>query len=104
MSVDLLQVGADKVEHPDKVVEVSISTTAGFYPAEGDIRILVDEKVEVVLEKAMLVLEIKSTEGWVAQVDSPSGRREIDPGKTYTENSLTGKVEFDWGPKEGGGG
>jgi hypothetical protein len=28
----------------------------------------------------------------------------IDPSKTYAENGLSGNVEIDWGPSEGGGG
>jgi hypothetical protein len=37
-------------------------------------------------------------------VTSPAGKRTIDPAKTYRECGLSGKVEIDWGPSEGGGG
>ena len=104
MSPETLQAGAGKAEHPDKVVEVSVATTAGFYPPEGHVPVSIDEKVEVALDKARLVLGIKDTTTWVAQVDGPSGRREVKPEATYEENSLSGKVEIDWGPREGGGG
>lgn len=97
--------GASGVEVLDtKMVEVSISTTAGFYPAKGYLRVQSHEKVEFELEKAQLELQIKSTEDWVAQVNESAGMREIDPAKTYAENGLFGKIEIDWGPREGGGG
>ena len=89
---------------PEKLVEVSISTTAGFYPAEGYVQVPVDEKVEFQLEKAGRELDIKSTSDWVAKVNGPKGMRAIDPMKTYMENELSGQVDIDWGPKEGGGG
>jgi len=89
---------------PEKLVEVSISTTAGFYPAEGYDQVPVDEKVEFQLEKAGRDLDIKSTSDWIAKVNGPEGLREIDPMKTYMENKLSGQVDIDWGPKEGGGG
>lgn len=89
---------------PEKLVEVSISTTAGFYPAEGYEQVSVDEKVEVQLEKAARDLDIKPTSDWIAQVNGSEGLRAIDPMKTYMENRLSGQVDIDWGPKEGGGG
>ena len=89
---------------PEKVVEVSISTTAGFYPAEGYDRVPVDEKVEFQLEKAALDLNIKPTSDWIAKANGRGGMRTIDPTKTYMENELSGRVDIDWGPKEGGGG
>ena len=89
---------------PEKLVEVSISTTAGFYPAEGYDQVPVDEKVELQLEKAARDLDIKPTSDWIANVNGPEGLREIDPMKAYMENKLSGQVDIDWGPKEGGGG
>lgn len=89
---------------PKKVVEVSISTTAGFYPAKGYDQVPVDEKVEFQLEKAGRDLDIKPTGDWIAKVNGPEGMRAIDPMKTYAENELYGRVDIDWGPKEGGGG
>ena len=101
---DQIQESATELEHPSKIVEVSISTTAGFYPAEGYNRVPSHEKVEVELEKAGLELNIKVADDWAAKVNGPSGMRAIDPAKTYLENELSGKVEIDWGPEEGGGG
>ncbi len=44
------------------------------------------------------------TAGWIATVADATGKRQIDPGKSYLENKLAGEVEIDWGPSEGGGG
>ena len=93
-----------ELEHPEKIVEISITTTAGFYPAEGYNLVPSHEKVEVELEKAEFELNIKVTDDWVAKINGPSGMSEIDPAKTYSENGLSGKVEIDWGPRERGGG
>ena len=89
---------------PEKVVDVSISTTAGFYPAEGYDQVPVEEKVEFQLKKADLDLNIKPTSDWTARVNGPAGIRTIDATKTYMENEVSGRVDIDWGPKEGGGG
>lgn len=89
--------------HPN-FVAVSISTTSGFYPEEGFDRVPVHQKVGVQLEKAAKKLGIKDTNNWIATVSGPGGKRQIDPDKTYLENRLSGEVEIDWGPSEGGGG
>lgn len=88
----------------DHFVEVSISTTAGFFPADGFNRVPVNQKVDIELVKAKEALKIKDTAGWVASVITPTDKRPVDPGKTYAENGLSGEVEIDWGPSEGGGG
>jgi hypothetical protein len=85
-------------------VEVSVSTTAGFYPTEGFNRVSPNQKVEVELGKAKEALKIKEATGWVVSVITPAGKRPIDPAKTYAENGLSGQIEIDWGPSEGGGG
>jgi hypothetical protein len=90
--------------HEEDFVEVSISTTAGFFPEEGFNRVPANQKVEVELGKAKDKLVIKDTAGWIATVTLPSDKRQIDVSKTYRENGLSGKVEIDWGPSEGGGG
>lgn len=90
--------------HDEHFVMVSISTTAGFFPEDGFNRVPVNQKVELELRKAQHKLDIKDTTGWVASVTLPSGKRPIDVVKTYRENGLSGKVEIDWGPSEGGGG
>jgi hypothetical protein len=89
----------------ERFVEISISTTAGFYPAEGFERVPIHQKVVVMLDKAKHKLEIKDTTGWVATVTDGSGKRQINPERSYLDNHLfSGKVEIDWGPSEGGGG
>lgn len=88
----------------EQFVEISISTTAGFYPAEGFERVSVHQKVSVLLEKAQKELKIKDIAGWIATVTGDSGKRQIDPARSYLDNGLSGKLEIDWGPSEGGGG
>lgn len=88
----------------DQFVEISISTTAGFYPAEGFERVPLHQKVSVLLGKAQAELKIKDLAGWIATVTEGSGKRTIDPARSYLDNGLSGKVEIDWGPSEGGGG
>ena len=88
----------------ENFVHVSVSTTAGFFPPEGFDRLPVDQKIEVELHKAKDKLGIKDTAGWIATVTVPSGKRQINVTKTYREDGLSGKVEIDWGPSEGGGG
>lgn len=91
-------------EKHESFVEVSISTTAGFFPTEGFERVPEHQKIQVLLEKAQNKLKIKGTADWIATVTGPSGKRTLDVAKTYTENGLSGEVEIDWGPSEGGGG
>ncbi len=91
-------------DHDGQFVRVSVSTTAGFFPAEGFDRVPANQNVEVHLQKAQHKLGIKDTTGWIATVNSASGKRQIDSAKTYRENDLAGDVEIDWGPSEGGGG
>ncbi len=83
-----------------KIIEVTVSTTAGFYPERGKVRASEDEKVELVLEKARLALDLKDTSGWGVKV----GGRAVDPAKTYAENGISGEVTLSWGPEHGGGG
>lgn len=85
-------------------VDVSISTTAGFYPAEGFNSVPENQAVQHELEKTKKELNIKDVTGWIASVITPGGKRTIDPSKSYVENGLSGKAEIDWGPSEGGGG
>lgn len=87
-----------------RFVEVSVSTTSGFFPTEGFERVPVNQKVEVQLKKAAHALGIKDTANWVASVVEPAGKRTIDPTNSYHDNKLSGRVEIDWGPSEGGGG
>lgn len=94
----------EEAQHRKHTVEVSISTTAGFFPIEGFNHVPANQPVHVELDKAKHALHIKDTTNWIASVAGPSGKRVIDASKTYAENGLSGKVEIDWGPSEGGGG
>jgi hypothetical protein len=94
----------EEAQHHEHAVEVSVSTTAGFFPTEGFNQVPINQAVHVELDKAKHALHIKDTTNWIASVASPAGKRVIDPSKTYAENGLSGKVEIDWGPSEGGGG
>jgi hypothetical protein len=104
MNAEHVAEGEKGHEQHEQLVEVSISTTAGFFPAEGFNSVPAHQKIEEELNKARHALKIKDTEGWVASVIDPTGKRTIDTTKTYRENGLSGKVEIDWGPSEGGGG
>jgi hypothetical protein len=88
----------------EQFIEVSISTTSGFYPADGFERAPVHQKVTVLLGKAQRELKIKDTAGWIATVTEPSGKRQISPDRSYLDNGLADRAEIDWGPSEGGGG
>jgi hypothetical protein len=104
MNIEDNELRGQEAEKHGPRVEVSISTTAGFYPAEGFSVVEAHQKVEKELHKAKEALKIKDTSTWVASVVTPAGKRPVDPAKTYTENGLAGRVEIDWGPSEGGGG
>lgn len=86
--------------HDKEEVHVSVITTAGLYPAEGYDAVPGNQKVRIELEKAVKHLKITDTTGWVARV----GDRQIDVDKSYHENSLTGKVDIDYGKAHSGGG
>jgi hypothetical protein len=85
-------------------IEVSISTTSGFYPTEGFNSVPENQAIQHELDKAKEALHIKDVNGWIATVVTPGGKRTLDPAKSYAENGLFGKAEIDWGPSEGGGG
>jgi hypothetical protein len=90
--------------HENQFVELSISTTAGFYPMEGFERVPVHQKISVLLSKAQKELKITDVAGWITTFTDGSGKRQIDAERSYLDNGLSGKVEIDWGPSEGGGG
>ena len=85
-------------------IEVSISTTSGFYPTEGFNAVPENQPIQHELDKAKQALAIKDVAGWIPTVVTPTGKRTLDPAKSYAENGLSGKAEIDWGPSEGGGG
>lgn len=95
--------------HPEKppkeqFVEVSVATTAGFYPAEGTDRTPIHQKISVILKKTQDKLSLSDVSNWVASVTDSNGHRELNPDNSYLDSGLSGSVEIDWGPREGGGG
>lgn len=91
-------------EPKEQFVEVSVATTAGFYPAEGTDRTPVHQKISVILHQTQNKLHITDVTNWVASVTDDNGYRELNPESNYLDNGLSDKVEIDWGPREGGGG
>lgn len=97
----------DGVEHivsrpahrPDFVL-ATIFTTSGAFPAEGALRVHSATPVSDVLCRASHKLGLGDTTTWVASV----GGRDINPVVSFAMNGLTGEVEIEWGPREGGGG
>jgi hypothetical protein len=89
-------------EHESKehFVEVSVVTTSGDYPKKGFDSVAAQQKVRVELDHAAKHLGLTDTTNWVAM----AGDKEINVDLSYEENGLHGKVEIDYGPREGGGG
>lgn len=84
----------------DNFVEVAVVTTSGSYPVDGYERTPIRQKISVILKKAANNLKITDTENWVATVND----QEVNVDATYHDLGLTGEVEIDYGPREGGGG
>jgi len=99
---------ADKaVEHlrtrpkaPHEFMEVTVFTTSGTFPEEGVLRVPPVTVVKQVLARAAAKLGLTDTTDWIVTV----GGRDINPDRSFTQNGLTGRVELEWGPREGGGG
>lgn len=81
-------------------VTVTIFATAGVFPAEGALRTKADTLVSDVLERAARKLHLTDTAAWVVSIDG----RDISPGLSFAQNGLSGHVDLDWLPPEGGGG
>jgi hypothetical protein len=81
-------------------IDVAVVTTSGTWPEEGFESVPIHQPVKVQLQHAVKKLEITDTTGWIAKV----GNRELNAEQNYLENNLSGKVEIDYGPREGGGG
>ena len=85
---------------PETHVQVRVTTTSGTYPSTGFDTVPAHQPVKQELKKAADALTIVDTTGWVAKVNGI----DIDAGKSYTDNGLSGAVSVDYGPAEGGGG
>ena len=79
---------------------VTVMTLSGVFPAEGGLRVKSDETISSVLEKAARKLDLADTSGWIVSV----GGNDINASLTFGQAGLTGTVELDWMPREGGGG
>jgi hypothetical protein len=86
---------------PDKNhVDIAIVTTSGSWPDQGFESVPIHQPVKVQLHRAAKELRITDTTNWIAKVRT----RELNVDQNYLENNLSGQVEIDYGPREGGGG
>nr|WP_314524959.1 multiubiquitin domain-containing protein [uncultured Brevundimonas sp.] len=81
-------------------VTVTVFATAGVFPAEGALRVKADTLVSDVLERAARKLHLTDTAAWIVSIDG----RDINVALSFEQNGLSGHVDLDWLPPEGGGG
>lgn len=81
-------------------IKVAVVTTSGVWPHEGFAVVPKTQPVKVQLQHAVKNLKITDVTNWVAKV----GKKELNIDKNYLDNGLSGEVEIDYGPREGGGG
>lgn len=81
-------------------VDVAVITTSGSYPDEGFNKVPIHQKIRVFLDEAALELKIADVSNWVVRINNS----EVDQQKNYEDNNLSGEIEIDFGPREGGGG
>lgn len=82
-------------------VEVKVHTTAGAYPDNSYDRVPVNQPVRHELQETAKKLKITDITGWIATVNG----QELNVDASYRDNGLTtGKIDIDFGPREGGGG
>ena len=86
--------------HGAEKVLVTVMTLSGVFPAEGALRVDSTEVIMSVLDKTAKKLELADTSGWVVSVDG----KDINATVTFAQAGLSGAVELDWMPREGGGG
>lgn len=84
----------------EEFVTVTVFATAGVFPAEGALRVKTDTLVSAVLERAARRLHLTDTATWIVSIDG----RNIDIALSFAQNGLSGHVDLDWLPPEGGGG
>jgi hypothetical protein len=91
----------DISENGEKPLGVAVITTSGTFPNDDDYRRASEgEKIETILKAAADKLGLTNTGDWIALVDE----REINPNKTFKEESLHCVVDIEWHKREGGGG
>ena len=87
-------------EHGGNFVEIAVHTTAGIYPSADYVEYPSHQPVRHALQTAEKKLKITDSSNWVALI----GEKEINPDASYADQGLTGQLDIDWGPREGGGG
>jgi hypothetical protein len=60
----------------------------------------IHQPVKAQLHRAVKELKITDTTNWIAKVRN----QELNVEQSYEQNNLSGQVEIDYGPREGGGG
>jgi len=83
----------------DKLL-VTVLTLSGVFPSEGAIRVDSSELISNVLNKAANKLNLADTSGWVVC----AAGKDINASVTFAQAGLSGVVELEWMPREGGGG
>jgi hypothetical protein len=81
-------------------ISVAVITTSGTWPETGLESVPIHQHVKVQLHRAVKELKITDTTNWIAKV----GNQELNVEQSYEQNNLSGQVEIDYGPREGGGG
>ena len=81
-------------------IDVAVITTSGTWPETGFESVPIHQPVKVQLQRAVKELKITDTTNWIAKV----GNQELNVEQSYEQNNLSGQVEIDYGPQEGGGG
>jgi hypothetical protein len=77
-----------------------VLTLSGVFPMEGALRTDGSELISSVLAKAAKKLNLTDTSGWVVNVAG----RDINASLTFAQAALSGVIELEWMPREGGGG
>ena len=81
-------------------IDVVVLTTSGTWPESGFESVPIHQPIKVQLQRAVKELKITDTTSWIAKV----GNQELNVEQSYEQNKLSGQVEIDYGPREGGGG
>jgi hypothetical protein len=81
-------------------IDVAVITTSGTWPESGFDNVPIHQPIKVQLHCSVKELKITDTTNWIAKV----GNQELNIEQSYEQNSLSGQVEIDYGPREGGGG
>lgn len=81
-------------------VLVTVVTTAGVFPAEGAKRYPTTTPISGALADAARKLRITAAPDWVVLVHET----DMVASFTFAQAGLSGSVQLQWGPREGGGG